>query len=80
MFNPRRGEATALNPSAAMAIKLCNDANNFSSLVDALEAARLGPANDDIVWLALGDLAALPVIETLRAPSAAAASSGTSFN
>ncbi len=104
VFNPARGEATALNPSAALVFEMCDGSNSIESMKTALEATGLGPSSDDAVWLALDELdeaglidlhverparmrgrrellkqfgvgaaalAALPVVETIKAPSIA---------
>ncbi|MFK7918849.1 MAG: PqqD family peptide modification chaperone [Ilumatobacter sp.] len=109
VFNNERGEATALNQSAALVFQLCDGSHTIADMTAALEGAGLGESSEDAVWLALGELAdaglidleaerpahvnrrsllkkvglsaaalaALPVIETIKAPSVMAQASST---
>lgn len=65
VLNPDRGEATALNASAALVFELCDGDHTIDSIKEALDAAGLGPASDDTVWLALDELADADLIELL---------------
>ena len=65
ILNPERGEATALNASAALVFELCDGGHTIDSIKEALDAAGLGPSSDDTVWLALDELADADLIELL---------------
>ena len=65
VLNPDRSEATALNASAALVFELCDGDHTIESIKEALDAAGLGPASDDTVWLALDELAEADLIELM---------------
>lgn len=69
VVNPGRSEATALNASAAMVFELCDGEHTIEGMIEALDAAGLGPASTDTVWLALDELADADLIE-LQVPRA----------
>lgn len=65
VLSPERGEATALNPSAAKVFELCDGEHSLEQIKRELDDAGLGPASDDTVWLALDELADAELIDLL---------------